>query len=197
MYNAGRISETLLIEQSGLLVKQYLFKPLPDSFLPSIGSQVLQWLFDFTELKAPVTPLFYQQMLILQGPQQCLVPVLEASPVTTFTDLLQTAPHLPFNSEHNSALYVCGFIQRCWQILATYSPTNLQYDLMFNKTSKLRPDTMLVAENCRLMLGEDKHTDLAAAYADLPFHTDQVGILLVSACCLKLPAILSLLFCPI
>ena len=56
---------------------------------------------------------------------------------------------------------------------------NLQYDLMFNKTSqlsnvsshaiahKLRPDTMLVAENCTLMLGEDKHTDLAAAYADL------------------------------
>ena len=26
---------------------------------------------------------------------------------------------------------------------------------------------MLVAENCTLMLGEDKHTDLTAAYADL------------------------------
>ena len=26
---------------------------------------------------------------------------------------------------------------------------------------------MLVAENCTLMLGEDKHMDLAAAYADL------------------------------
>ena len=64
-------------------------------------------------------------------------------------------------------------------MLATYSPINLQYDLMFNKISqlsnvsshaiahKLRPDTMLVAENCTLMLGEDKHTDLAAAYADL------------------------------
>ena len=169
-----------MTEQSELLVNQYLFKPLPDSFLPSTGSQVLQWLFDFTELKVPVTPLFYQQMLTLQGPQQYLIPVLEAaSAVTTFTDLLQTAPRLPFNSEQNTTVYVCGFIERCWQTLATYSPTYLQYDLMFNKTSqlsnvsshaiahKLQPDTMLVAENCTLMLGEDKHMDLAAAYADL------------------------------
>ncbi|DBA82960.1 TPA: hypothetical protein ACH3X1_006739 [Trebouxia sp. C0004] len=176
----GHISETPLTEQSELLVDQYLFKPLPDSFLPSTGSQVLQWLFDFTEMKVPVTPLFYQQMLTLQGPQQCLIPVLvAASAVTTFTDLLQTAPRLPFNSEQNTTVYVCGFIERCWQTLATYSPTNLQYDLMFNKISqlstvsshaiahKLRPDTMLVVENCTLMLGEDKHIDLAAAYADL------------------------------
>ena len=153
------------------------------SFLPSTGSQVLRWLFDssqFTEPKVPVTPLFYQQMLTLQGPQQRLIPVWEAaSAVTTFTDLLQTPPRLPFNSEQNTTVYVCGFIQRCWQILATYSSTNLQYDLDCNKTSqltivsshaiahKLRPDTMLVAENCTLMLGEDKHTNLAAAYADL------------------------------
>ncbi|KAL0029076.1 hypothetical protein WJX77_004794 [Trebouxia sp. C0004] len=68
----GHISETPLTEQSELLVDQYLFKPLPDSFLPSTGSQVLQWLFDFTEMKVPVTPLFYQQMLTLQGPQQYL-----------------------------------------------------------------------------------------------------------------------------
>jgi len=169
-----------LTEHSELLVNQYLCKPLPDSFLPSTGSQVLQWLFDFTELKVPVTPLFHQQMLTLQGPQQCLIPVLEAaSAVTTLTDLLQTASRLPFNSEQNTTIYVCSFIERCWQTLATYSPINLQYDLMFNKTSqlsnvsshaiahKLRPDTMLVAENCTLMLGEDKHTDLAAAYADL------------------------------
>ena len=32
---------------------------------------------------------------------------------------------------------------------------------------KSRPDTMLVAENCTLLLGEDKHSDLAAAYQDL------------------------------
>ncbi|KAL3130715.1 hypothetical protein ABBQ38_000064 [Trebouxia sp. C0009 RCD-2024] len=176
----GHISETLLIEQSELLLKQYLFKPLPDSFLPSTGSQVLQWLFDFTELKVPVTPLFYEQMLALQGPQQCLIPVLvEAPAVTTFTDLLQTAPRLPFSSEQNTAVYVCSFIDRCWQTLAKYSPTNLHYDLMLNQASqlsnvsshamvhKLRPDTMLVADNCTLMLGEDMHTDLAAAYAAL------------------------------
>ncbi|DBB05235.1 TPA: hypothetical protein ACH3X3_010474 [Trebouxia sp. C0006] len=84
----GHISETPLTEHSELLVNPYLCKPLPDSFLPSTGSQVLQWLFDFTELKVPVTPLFHQQMLTLQGPQQCLIPVLEAaSAVTTVTDL--------------------------------------------------------------------------------------------------------------
>lgn len=169
-----------MTEQSELLVQQYLFKPLPNSLLPSTGSQVLQWLFDFTELKVPVTPLFFQQMLTLQGPQQYLIPVLvAASAVTTFTDLLQTAPRLPFSSEQNTSIYVCSFIERCWQTLATYSPTSLQYDLRFNETSKLsnvsspaiayklRPDTMLVAENCTLMIGEDKHTNLAAAYADL------------------------------
>ena len=137
---------------------------------------------------------------------------------------------------------MCSFIDRCWQTLSTHSPTSLQYDLMFNKASKLsnvsshaiahklRPDTMLVAENCTLMLGEDKHTDLAAAHADLsrkrvdlsgmhygpvkfmlgyaaagttvqwcflPDRTDQVRFSLVNACCLRLSAILSLLFCPI
>ncbi|KAL3130969.1 hypothetical protein ABBQ38_000292 [Trebouxia sp. C0009 RCD-2024] len=175
----GHVGETPMAEQSELLVKQYLFKPLPDAFLPSTSSQVLQWLFDFTELKVPVTPQFYQQMFTLQGPPQCLIPVVAASAVTTFTDLLQTAPRLPFSSEQDTTVYVCGFIGRCWQTLATYSPTNLQYDLMLNKASqlsnvsshaiahKLRPDTMLVAENCTLLLGEDKHTDLAAAYADL------------------------------
>ena len=119
-------------------------------------------------------------MLTLQGQQECLTPVLlAASAVTTFTELLQTAPHVPFNSEQNTTLYVCHFIERCWQTLARFSPTNLQYDLMLNKTSqlsnvsshaiahKLRPDTMLVAGNCTLLLGEDEHTDLAAAYADL------------------------------
>ena len=33
--------------------------------------------------------------------------------------------------------------------------------------TKAASDTMLIAEKCLLMLGEDKHTDLAAAFADL------------------------------
>lgn len=60
-----------------------------------------------------------------------------------------------------------------------HSPTDLKYSLLLNKGSQLRnvsshaiaptspPDTMLVAESCTLLLGEDKHTDLMAAYEDL------------------------------
>jgi len=175
----GHISEAPLVEQSELLVKQHLFEPLPDPRLPSTGSQVQQWLFDLEELKVPVTAIFYQQMLALQGPQRRLVPEVDAaSAVVTFTELLQTAPDLPFSSEMDTSVYVCNFIGRVWRTLAKYSP-RLQYSLLLNKSSqlssvsshaiahKLRPDTMLVAENCTLMLGEDKHTDLAAAYADL------------------------------
>lgn len=141
---------------------------------------MLQGLFDFTGLKVPVTALFYQQVLAVQGPQQHLVPIYDAaSAVVTFTDLLQLAPDLPFSSEINTSLYVCGFITRVWITLAKYSSASLKYDLFFNKASqlrsvsshaigpKLRPDTMLIAEKCLLMLGEDKHTDLAAAFADL------------------------------
>jgi hypothetical protein len=169
-----------LVEQSELLVKQHLYDPLPDPDLPNTDSQALQWLFDFTGLKVPVTAVFYQQMLALQGPQQRLVPELDAaSAVVTFTELLQTAPDLPFSSEMDTSVYVCNFIGRVWRTLAKYSPTSLQYGLLLNKASqlssvsshaiahKLRPDTMLIAENCTLMLGEDKHIDLAAAYADL------------------------------
>lgn len=155
---------------------------------------------------------------------------VQASVVVTFTELLQKAPGLPFDSVMNTSIYMCGFMERCWEILQKFSPTNLQHDLKYNKASqleivsshagghKLQPDTILVAENCTLMLGEDKHIDLAAAYADLsrkrvdlsgmhygpvkfllgyaaagttvqwcflPDHTDQVAILLVSACCLR------------
>ena len=176
---AGHLNQALLVDQSEHVVKQHLFEPLPDPILPSSDSQVLQWLFNFTELKVPVLALYYQQMLS-QGSSQCLVPEVDvASAVVTFTELLQASPDLPFSSEQDTSLYVCDFVRRVWRTLAKYSPTRLQYSLLFNKASqlssvsshatarKLRPDTMLIAESCTLMLGEDKHTDLAAAFADL------------------------------
>ena len=123
----------------------------------------------------PVLALYYQQMLS-QGSSQCLVPEVDvASAVVTFTELLQASPDLPFSSEQDTSLYVCDFVRRVWRTLAKSSPTRLQYSLLFNKASQLSsvssdamlPDTMLIAESCTLMLGEDKHTDLAAAFADL------------------------------
>lgn len=175
----GHLNQTLLVDQSEHLLQQHLFEPLPNPSLPSSDSQVLQWLFNFTELKVPVLALYYQQMLS-QGSSQHLVPEVDvASAVVTFTELLQASPDLPFNSEQDTSLYVCRFVRRVWRTLAKYSPTRLQYSLVVNKASqlssvssdaiarKLRPDTMLIAESCTLMLGEDKHTDLAAAFADL------------------------------
>ncbi len=169
-----------MVEQSKSLVTQRLCVPLPEPRLPNTGSQVLQWLFVFTGLKVPATAVFYQQMLALGGPQQYLVPVDDpALAVVTFTELLQTAPDLPFSSEMDTSIYVCNFIASVWRTLASYSPTSLRYGLLCNKgsqlstdsshamTPKLCPDTMLVAEGCTLMLGEDKHTDLAAAFTDL------------------------------
>ncbi|KAL0029075.1 hypothetical protein WJX77_004794 [Trebouxia sp. C0004] len=48
----GHISETPLTEQSELLVDQYLFKPLPDSFLPSTGSQPVQVMGDRLDVRS-------------------------------------------------------------------------------------------------------------------------------------------------
>ncbi|KAL3130737.1 hypothetical protein ABBQ38_000083 [Trebouxia sp. C0009 RCD-2024] len=176
----GQQGSAPLVEQSRVLIKQYLLDPSPDPRLPSNCSQVLQGLFDFTGLKVPVTAVFYQQALLLQGAQQHLLPNYDAfSAVVTFTELLQTAPDLPFSNGMDTWLYVCNFITRVWRTLAEYSSPSLQYNLLFSKASqpesvsshaigpKLRPDTMLIAEKCVLMLGEDKHTDLAAAFVDL------------------------------
>lgn len=126
-------------------------------------------------LKIPVTPLFYLHASTC-GQQQFLVPQDDAaSAVVTFTELLQTAPDLPFSSEMHTSVYVCDFVGKVWRTLKMCCPERLKYSLLFNKTSQLnsvsshvivpksRPDTMLAAECCTLLLGEDKHSDLAAA----------------------------------
>lgn len=177
---SGHNSEAPFVEESESLIRQHLFEPLPEPGLPTSGSQVLQWLFDFRDLKVPVTAIFYRQMLLLQGPPQHLAPQTDAcSAVVTFTDLLQTASSLPFSSDMDTCVYMCHFVERVWSTLADFSPTCLQYSLLLSKASqlssgssqsaarKLRPDTMLVEQDCTLMLGEDRHTDLAAAFAEL------------------------------
>ncbi len=158
----------LLVDQSHVLIKQLLFDPLPDPALPTNDSQVFQWLFDFTQLKIPVTALFHQHADTIA--QELLAPQDDApSAVVTFTELLQTAPRLLYTSEMQTSVYVCNFVGSVWGSLATHSPTVLKHRLLLNKASQLhnvsshaiapksRPDTMLVAENCTLLLGEDKH----------------------------------------
>lgn len=60
-----------------------------------------------------------------------------------------------------------------------YSPTRLRCSLLLNQALQLNsdsshaiapkspPDTILATDSCTLMLGEDKHMDLAAAYEHL------------------------------
>ena len=46
-------------------------------------------------------------MLALQGPQQRLVAEVDAaSAMVTFTELLQTAPDLPFSREMDTIVYI-------------------------------------------------------------------------------------------
>lgn len=102
-----------------------------------------------------------------------------ASAVVTLTELLQTAPQVPFSSAMHTSVYICNFVGSIWRTLTAHTTTKLRYTLLLHKTSqrhnvsshaivpKARPDTMLVAESCTLLLGQDKHTDLAAAYEDL------------------------------
>ena len=148
------IIEAPLVEQLELLVKQHLSEPLPDPRLPSTGSQVQQWLFDLEKLKVPVKARFHQQILPRKGPSDVVPDVDAASAVVTFTELLQTAPDVPFSSEMDTFVYICNCIGPVWRTLAKYSP-RLQYSLLLDNFSqlssvsshaiaKLRPDTRLV-----------------------------------------------------
>ena len=170
-------SQTLLVDHSDRLIKQLLFDPLPPPALPVNASEMFDWLFGFDKLRIPVTPLLYQHASTYGRQRQFLVPQDEAaSAVVTFTELLQTAPDLPFGTELHTSVYVCDFVGRVWRTLKTFSPEPFMYGLLFNKTSQLNtdsshviapkspPNTMLAAECCALLLGEDKHSDLGAAY---------------------------------
>jgi hypothetical protein len=124
-----------------------------------------------------VTALFHQHADTIA--QELLTPQDDApSAAVTCTELLQTAPRLPYTSDMDTSVYVCNFVSSVWGSLTLYSPTVLQYSLLFSKGLQLHvsshaiaptslPDTMLIAESCMLLLGEDKHSDLAAAYEDL------------------------------
>lgn len=110
--------------------------------------------------------------------QQFLAPQDDAaSAVVTSTELLQTA--LAVLHRNAYLCNICNFVSSIWGSLTTHNPVNLRHSLLLNKASQLRnvsshaiapksqPDTMLVADSCMLLLGEDKHTDLMAAYEDL------------------------------
>ena len=98
----------LLVDQSRALIKQLLFDPLSDPVLPTNGSQMSNWLFGFTELKIPVTALFYQHTSTMSQ-QQFLAPQDDAaSAVVTLTELLQTAPRL--TAQKCTPLYIYAIL---------------------------------------------------------------------------------------
>ena len=154
---AGHSSQVLLVNQSPILIRQLLHDPLPDPVLPANGDQLADWLFGFNQLKVPVTSLFYQYASSVSQNQYLAPQDDAASAVITFTDLLQTAPRLPYHSGMHTPVYICNFMGRVWGSLTEHSPTNLRHSFLFNNplqqrsvssnaiTPKSRPDTMLVA----------------------------------------------------
>ena len=158
---AGHSGQILSIDQSHVLIKQLLFDALPDPALPTKDSEMSHWLFGFTKLKLLVTALFHQHADTIA--QELLTPQDDApSAAVTCTELLQTAPRLPYTSDMDTSVYVCNFVSSVWGSLTLYSPTALQYSLLFSKGLQLHvsshaiaptslPNTMLIAESCMLL----------------------------------------------
>ena len=154
---------------------------LPSPKLPTNSQQVEAWLFGQPSLRIPVTPLYYQQAAVkdLSMAQQTLIPADQSAAVVAFTALLQHEPPFDmFSTELLTSRVIWKYLYYIWEQLdAATSP--LQYRISLNeaeKTSshssrtqkqKRRPDTMVIVSKCTLLLGEDKHSDLEAAFKDL------------------------------
>lgn len=130
---------------------------------------------------------------------QYLIDDASASDATVgFTSLLSPemqAAH--FSSESIVTSYTLNFIRQVWAALKA-SPLQLDSELFANKSetrssnssaaqrARKRPDTMIVANRCTLLVGEDKHQNLEDAVSDLklkrvsilPLHYGEVSFLL-------------------
>ena len=164
------------------LIEAHLWH-LSSSKLPTNSQQVVwqAWLFGQPSLRIPVTPLYYQQAAVkdMKMAQQTLISADQSAAAVAFTALLQHEPPLDmFSDELQTSRFIWEHLYHNWEQLdATTSP--LQHRISLHeaeKTSshssrtqkqKRRQDTMVIVSKCTLLLGEDKHSDLEAAFKDL------------------------------
>lgn len=148
--------------------------------LPTTRQEVTQWLFGQAALRIPVSSMCYKNEC-QQEPElapRYLVVAEHAGVVDTFSAVLRRQPAVPASSETDTTAMIVGSIRMLWPELEA-SPQPLSHTLSFNRSEnnsshssrapikKVRPDTMVIVKKCTLLLGEDKHEDLQAAFDDL------------------------------
>lgn len=101
-----------------------------------------------------------------------------ATAAVGFTGVLQNSPILPASSGADTSVYVVSSIRGIWRELVA-SPKVLTYSLSLSRSNnyirhssqgqyvKKRPDSMVIVNKATLLLGEDRHEDLEAAFREL------------------------------
>ena len=149
--------------------------------LPKTYQQVEEWLFDQTGPKIPVTNRHYQQAKAKRPreAQHFLKPGGDAEVAVAYTACLAQQPPPLLTSESRTSWLVQQFLCTAFAELKSYSHDRLQYSIRVNDSEKdqshtssskrqtVRPGTMVIVSSCTLLLGEDKHATLAAAFQDL------------------------------
>ena len=172
----------------------FLEGPLPQ--LPSTPKEVEATLFpDQSNIRLPVTELYHAGVVMhyTELVAQHLEPADPSSLVVTLTELLQTETeeHLSEEATHH---LVVELISKVFKCLSKFSRIagRIKHSIFQNTTEpqrstsskavqdRLRPDTIVVMNQCTLLLGEDKVGDIKLAMKDLerkrrPLHALHYG----------------------
>ena len=172
----------------------FLEEPLPH--LPSIRKGVEATLFpDQSSIRLPVTLLYHTSVMVRDSEvaAQHLEPADPSSLVMTLTELLQTETE-EHCSEEATHVLVMTFIGKVFKCLSKFSTAvgRVKHSIFQSSTEprcstsskavhgKLRPDTIVVMNQCTLLLGKDKVADIKLVMKDLerkrePLHALHYG----------------------
>ena len=164
--------------------------------LPSTLKEVEATLFpDQSNIRLPVTRLYHAYVAMRHSKlaAEHLEPADPSSLVVTLTELLQTETkeHLSEEATHH---LVVEFISKVFKCLSKFSRVagRVKHSIFQNSTKplrstsskalqdRLRPDTIVVMNQCTLLLGEDRAADIKLAMKDLerkrrPLHALHYG----------------------
>ena len=149
--------------------------------LPKTHQQVEEWLSKQSGPQIPVTYRHYQQAKAKRpdAAQHFLTEGGDAEVAVAFTACVAREPPAELTSGSHTAGLIQQFLFTAFEGLRSYSRDRLQYSIRLNESKrdrshtsrsqkeKVRPDIMVIVSSCTLLLGEDKHANLAAAFQDL------------------------------